>query len=89
MRDISDRDELVITAFYAKRIPCSCLDERYAALKAQPKMGRCSHCKKRELRSNLMLCGGCNFMHYCSRDCQRADWKKGHKLFCAHLWDIV
>eukprot|EP00980_Cylindrotheca_fusiformis_P000178 scaffold28_cov73-Cylindrotheca_fusiformis.AAC.1 len=27
MRDISDRDELIITAFYAKRIPCSCLDE--------------------------------------------------------------
>eukprot|EP00980_Cylindrotheca_fusiformis_P009381 scaffold2049_cov108-Cylindrotheca_fusiformis.AAC.7 len=39
LRDLHDQCELIVTAFYAKRIPCSCLDEKYAVLKAQPKMG--------------------------------------------------
>eukprot|EP00980_Cylindrotheca_fusiformis_P003901 scaffold865_cov87-Cylindrotheca_fusiformis.AAC.7 len=85
--DSFDRGERIVTGFFAKRIPCSCLNDKYAACKAQPKMGLCFHCREKKLRSDLMLCGGCNIVHYCSRDCQRANWKKNHKALCPNLWD--
>eukprot|EP00980_Cylindrotheca_fusiformis_P009380 scaffold2049_cov108-Cylindrotheca_fusiformis.AAC.6 len=83
MKDLLDRGDLVITAFYAKRIPCSCLDQKYASLKAQPRMKRCFHCDKQKARSELMFCTGCSLANYCSRDCQRADWKIQHKYYCS------
>eukprot|EP00980_Cylindrotheca_fusiformis_P000179 scaffold28_cov73-Cylindrotheca_fusiformis.AAC.2 len=90
MRDMNDPSELFMVSFYARRIPCSCLDKIYADLKAQQKMGRCSRCKEMKLSSDLKLCGGCRFRHYCSRDCQRADWKEGnHKGECSIIWDYL
>ena len=29
----------------------------------------------------LQACGGCHFVYYCSRECQKSDWKK-HKKVC-------
>eukprot|EP00980_Cylindrotheca_fusiformis_P009376 scaffold2049_cov108-Cylindrotheca_fusiformis.AAC.2 len=85
LRDTLDGGELVVTAFYAKRIPCSCLDEKHAALKALPKMSRCAYCRRIRLRSDLMLCVRCKFVHYCSEQCQRADWKNGHEELCTQF----
>ena len=28
------------------------------------------------------LCAGCELVYYCNTDCQKADWKAGHKLVC-------
>jgi len=28
------------------------------------------------------LCAGCGLVYYCDQECQRADWKAGHKLVC-------
>lgn len=28
------------------------------------------------------LCAGCGLVYYCNTECQRADWKAGHKLIC-------
>ena len=28
------------------------------------------------------LCAGCELVYYCDTDCQRTDWKAGHKLIC-------
>merc|ERR1711964_304113 len=30
----------------------------------------------------VMSCGRCHQARYCNRDCQKADWFKGHKSFC-------
>ncbi|KAJ6483300.1 hypothetical protein C8R45DRAFT_300445 [Mycena sanguinolenta] len=38
-------------------------------------------CPKRELQR----CSGCSTMCYCSRICQRADWRSGHRLTCLRL----
>jgi len=35
--------------------------------------------------SKLQRCGRCKQRHYCSKKCQRSDWKKGHKAECPTL----
>jgi hypothetical protein len=32
--------------------------------------------------ATLKLCGGCQGVRYCSSECQRKDWKMGHKAVC-------
>ena len=40
-------------------------------------------CKaKIELNKAAGLCAGCNLVYYCNQDCQKKDWKAGHKLVC-------
>ena len=34
-------------------------------------------------------CGGCRTAIYCSRGCQKADWKAGHKLECKQYADAA
>jgi len=43
---------------------------------------RCFFCHKTS-SSRLLLCGNCKTFKYCSKDCQRADWRQGHKTSCA------
>ena len=39
----------------------------------------CAVCSK---GGELLLCGRCEAIHYCSTECQRKDWKKSHKGSC-------
>ena len=73
-----------VLKFYSKRLPCSCLQEKYKeAKKTLPKLGRCSYCKQTKERTSLMTCGACKVPTYCSRECQVADWSgSGHKAAC-------
>ena len=80
-RDIASGCERSLIQFFRQRIPCSCLDKKYTALKVQPKTGPCSHCKQMKERSALKVCSGCNREQYCSRDCQAAHWPV-HKEKC-------
>ena len=32
--------------------------------------------------SGAGLCAGCGLVYYCDTECQRADWRAGHKLVC-------
>jgi hypothetical protein len=47
--------------------------------------GICRHCNKSEMTAafqrRLMACSKCHQASYCSKECQKADWKK-HKLLC-------
>ncbi|VDC04751.1 unnamed protein product [Peniophora sp. CBMAI 1063] len=55
---------------------------------------RAHHCAWKECRFNeekhpmpttLRACSGCGVARYCSRECQRKDWKTGHKIDCRRL----
>jgi hypothetical protein len=45
---------------------------------------RCSNCESWESvdSARFARCGKCKDKFYCSRDCQAADWKAGHKKYC-------
>lgn len=43
-------------------------------------LGMCKTCLKENVK--LLTCGRCKSVHYCSKDCQKKDWKS-HKAVCA------
>jgi len=48
----------------------------------------CGHCGIKESTSKgveLMTCLQCKSVCYCSKKCQRLDWKQGHKYLCPYL----
>ena len=51
---------------------------------------RCDVCHAYgEGRAKLMTCSGCKVTKYCSKACQRAGWKAGHKQMCVMLKSIA
>ncbi|KAJ1446026.1 hypothetical protein M885DRAFT_276431 [Pelagophyceae sp. CCMP2097] len=46
----------------------------------------CRHCSTPQLSlpagTKLLQCARCSFAYYCSKACQKADWKAGHKAVC-------
>ena len=86
MEDTCHADLHTLIKFFWKRIPCSCLDEKYDEVKHIPEMGycwnpQCSIPDKRVERSKTMCCSRCRCVTYCSRECQVADWRE-HKPYC-------
>jgi len=85
-------DMHTLVSFLKKRIPCSCLDEKYKEVKHIPKIGLCCSpecplpCGMTE-RSLTMCCSRCRAANYCSRECQVASWQ-GHKGECAFYSDL-
>lgn len=61
------------------------ITEKLDALRLQS--GSCFRCKKHQdaVPGSLLRCGGCKVAEYCSKDCQRADWKQSHKSLCMLL----
>jgi hypothetical protein len=53
---------------------------------ANPALVECAVCHRKPgdpgVPATLKLCGGCKVTRYCSTECQRKDWKMGHKEFC-------
>mmetsp|Transcript_45336 Transcript_45336/g.109788 ORF Transcript_45336/g.109788 Transcript_45336/m.109788 type:complete len:491 (+) Transcript_45336:60-1532(+) len=41
----------------------------------------CQYCKKEDAKDKLLTCSRCRNAHYCSKECQKADWKE-HKVTC-------
>ena len=79
-------DMHTLVKFFWRRIPCSCLDEKYEEVKSITKMGFCfrPQCLFFDImteRSNTKYCSRCRNATYCSRKCQEADWLR-HKPDC-------
>jgi hypothetical protein len=53
---------------------------------ANPALVECAVCHRKPgdpgVPATLKLCGGCQVTRYCSTECQRKDWKMGHKSVC-------
>ena len=82
IEEISDEHSLV--KLFRRRIPCSCLDNKYEEVKSITKMGFCysPQCPDRRVeRNKTMYCSRCRSVTYCSRECQKADWAR-HKSYC-------
>lgn len=47
--------------------------------KSNTTIRRCQYCFKSD--EKLSKCSSCNVVHYCSKECQRRDWKT-HKVYC-------
>jgi hypothetical protein len=71
-----------LVLFVSKQIPCSCLDESKENAKQAPKTGRCRHCNSEDLKLELKKCSQCKSVQYCSKECQVAAWRAGHKKEC-------
>ena len=79
-------DDHTLVKFFWKRIPCSCLDEKYQEVKHITKKGccynpQCSIPGKTVERRQTKYCSRCRCATYCSRECQKADWTI-HKIDC-------
>ena len=84
--ELNSNDDHTLISYYRKRIPCSCLDEKYKEVKSVKKMGLCFNpsCSLPEgmvERSKMFSCTRCGAANYCSVECQRAGWKI-HKEYC-------
>lgn len=80
------RDINSCVKYLRKRIPCSCLDIKYKEVKSLPRFGMCCNpactLPNRQIeRSQMFSCSGCDAMHYCCHQCQKADWPR-HKEWC-------
>jgi hypothetical protein len=53
------------------------LNERRVSVETPP---FCSYCARTD--KPLQVCSKCRSVKYCSKECQRGDWKKGHKTVC-------
>ncbi len=81
-----EADMHTLVKFFRRRIPCSCLDDKYEEVKDAAKMGfcynkQCNIPERRVERSNTKYCSRCRSVTYCSRECQVAHWHM-HKPDC-------
>jgi hypothetical protein len=56
---------------------------------SNPALVECAVCHRKPgdpgVPATLKLCGGCQQVRYCSAECQRKDWKLGHKAMCERI----
>ena len=82
VRDIGGGNMRDAFKFYSKRLSCACLKIMYSdARKNLPKQGFCHHCHVLKERASLSVCSRCRVQHYCSRECQVAEWPE-HETCC-------
>lgn len=73
-------DILCMAGDYSGEGPTRHLD---TTLSKQAALKSCAQCHKQEpTRGAFQCCALCRIAHYCSRDCQTAAWKAGHKREC-------
>jgi len=68
-----------------KQVQCAIVvsDKKDASFALAANMSQCDACGVVGVGLPKMLtCGSCKSYHYCSRKCQKKDWKDSHKLLC-------
>jgi len=71
--------------FYATSHLALLCQDKNGMKKASTDAKACSNCLKPEggpSTPNLLTCGQCGLVVYCSKECQRAHWKANHKQYC-------
>ena len=81
LRDLQSGMDYDTIRFCAKHIPCKCLKTIYARVKSEPRLVTCNICMVTKERKDFYLCGNCRYIHYCSVECQRADFPR-HRELC-------
>jgi len=84
IRNVTDCCERTIHRFYSKRTNSPALDEKFAAVKDQPKTGICDYCFERKERCKLGVCSFCREQQYCSKKCLKAHWSE-HQKVCSRF----
>ena len=46
---------------------------------------KCNSCGSPEGKKKHKVCSACKKTYYCTADCQKVDWKRGHKTECKKL----
>lgn len=75
------RTDRGIGVYLAKQLPCRCLGGVAREARATPETGKCATCESQLPKARLKVCARCGAAEYCSRACQKADWKS-HKRVC-------
>jgi hypothetical protein len=86
LNELFSADEHTLVRYFRKRIPCSCLDQKYTEVKSIKKMGfcfntTCSHPNGVVERRTMLSCARCHWANYCSQECQTQHWTF-HKKYC-------
>ena len=83
LSDLRSNGKRGLMIFFAKRMTCNCLMEKYEEAKRQHpvKMEECFFCPQIIEFKSLMVCARCKVAQYCRTECQHTDWPK-HEVFC-------
>ena len=89
IHELYHADEHTLVSYFRNRIPCCCLDDKHKGVRPIIKMGiccnpQCSLPDRKLEREAMESCEQCRLAHYCSRHCQKKDWKR-HKGACLRV----
>ena len=59
--------------------------QKFARFQCEYDQKSCSYCNKVLPPEELKTCIGCSTAKYCSRECQKKDWKPKHKAHCSEI----
>jgi hypothetical protein len=90
MVEILNWDEHTLVAYFRKRIPCKCLDEKYKEVMSITNMGMCFNpeCTLSGVkveRKGKLHCLRCRDVYYCSGECQETHWPRHKEIRGIHV----
>ena len=68
-----------VVPYLHRRTDCVCLEAR----------ALCQGCHQVVPKGTLKLCAGCTVACFCSRECQKAAWKRDHKRNCKKTKEML